>query len=202
MSLEVISDNTEAKRWYEMKVYTKVENDAGDAYSDEATAAGTAGYKYEEPGYNMQIVRHIKKEEDVDRSDLINMGVFKPTSGNATKRLRVRQETRGRTRITQTAEATLKQIASQEFQAEKGKMQVWKQMIMKEVALELQTVKELAEVQRVEVEVLKGQLQEMKLKSASLEKEIGLLKVKEQESGQQLGKSNSAIGKNQIQPIE
>ena len=185
-----------------MEVYTEVENDACDAYPHDATAAGTAGYEHEEPGYNMQMVRHIEEEEDADRSDLINMGVFKPTSGNATKRLRVRQETRGRTRITQTAEATLKQIASQEFQAEKGKMQVWKQMIMKEVALELQTVKELAEAQRVEVEGLKGQLQEMELKSASLEKEIGLLKVKEQESGQQLGKSNPAMRKNQTQPTE
>ena len=79
-------------------------------------------------------------------------------------------------------------------------MQVWKQMIMKEVALELQTVKKLAEAQRVEVEGLKGQLQEMELKSASLEKEIGLLKAKEQESCQHLGKSTLTMGKNQAQP--
>ena len=98
-----------------MEVYTEVENDACDAYPHDATAAGTAGYEHEEPGYNMQMVRHIEEEEDADRSDLINMGVFKPTSGNATKRLRVRQETRGMTRTSQTAKATLKQIASQEF---------------------------------------------------------------------------------------
>ena len=109
---------------------------------------------------------------------------------------------RGTTKTTKTVEAALKQIASQEFQAEKGKMQVWKQMIMKEVALELQIVKELAEAQRVEVEGLKGQLQEMELKSASLEKEIGLLKAKEQESGQQLGKGMPAMGKNQTQPTK
>lgn len=70
-----------------------------------------------------------EEEEDADRGDLIDMGIFKPTSGNATKRLRMRQETRGTTRATKTAEAALKQIASQEFQAEKGKMQVRKQMI-------------------------------------------------------------------------
>lgn len=69
----------------------------------------------------MQMVRHVDEEEDADRSELINMGVFKPTSGNATKRLRMRQETRGTTRI---AEATLKQIATQEFQAEKGNMEI------------------------------------------------------------------------------
>ena len=67
------------------------------------------------------------------------MGVFKPTSGNATKRLRMRQEARGTTSTDKTAEATLKQIATQEFQAEKGKMQIWKQMIMQEVAHKLQT---------------------------------------------------------------
>ena len=126
-------------------MYIKVENIAGDTYPHNATAAKTAGYKHEEPGYNMQMVCHIKEVENTHRSDLINMGVFKPRSGNATKQMRVRQETHGRTRTTQIAEAILKQIASQEFQAKKGKMQVWKQMIMKKVALELQTVKELAE---------------------------------------------------------
>ena len=185
-----------------MEVYNEVDNDAGDAYPHDAIAAGIAEYEHEEPGYNMQMVCHIEEEEDADRSDLIDMGVFKLTSRNATKRLRVRQETRERTRTAKTAEAALKQIASQEFQAEKGKMQVWKQMIMKEVALELKTVKELAEVQRVEVESLKGQLQEMELKSANLEKEIGPLKAKKQESGQQLGKGKPAMGKNQTQSIK
>lgn len=71
----------------------------------------------------------MEEEENADRGDLINMGVFKPTSGNATKRLRTRKETRGTNSATKTAEAALKHIASQEFQAEKGKMQVWKQMI-------------------------------------------------------------------------
>ena len=70
------------------------------------------------------MVRHVEEEEDADRSQLIDMGVFKPTSGNATKRLRMRQETRGTTSTDKTAEATLKQIATQEFQAEKGKMQI------------------------------------------------------------------------------
>ena len=46
------------------------------------------------------------------------------------------------TRNGKTAEVTLEQISSQEFQAEKGKMQIWKQMIMQEVAHELQIIKE------------------------------------------------------------
>ena len=181
-----------------MEVYNEVEDDAGDAYPYDATA-GAAEYEHEEPNYNMQMVRHIEDEEDADRDDLIDMGVFKPTSGNATKRLRMRQETRGTTRATKAAEAALKQIASQEFQAEKGKMQVWKQMIMKEVALELQTVKELAEAQRVEMKLLKEQVQEMEIKSETLERELGVLKAKEQKLGQHPGKYAPAM-KNPAQP--
>ena len=71
-----------------MEVYSEFENDAGDAYPYNTTVE-TAGYEREEPGYNMQMIRHIEEEDDADRSDLIHMGVFKPISGNATKRLRV-----------------------------------------------------------------------------------------------------------------
>ena len=184
--------------WWEMEVYSEVENDAGDAYPYDATA-GTAGDEHEEPHHNMQMVRHIEEEEDADRSDLINMGVFKPTSRNATKRLRMRQETRGTTRSSKIAEATLKQIASQEFQAEKGKMQNWKQMIMQEVAQELQSVKKSAEAQKVEMEKLKMQLQDMEVKSDALERELGFLKAKEEEPGRQPGKHAPGV-KSQAQP--
>lgn len=65
-----------------MEVYNDVENDAGDAYPHDAIAG-----EHDEPGHNMQMVRHsIEEEENADRSDLIDMGVFKPTTGNATKR--------------------------------------------------------------------------------------------------------------------
>ena len=56
----------------------------------------------------MQMVYHIKEEEDADRNDLIDMRVFKPTSGNATKRLKMRQGTRRITRATKAAKAALK----------------------------------------------------------------------------------------------
>lgn len=92
-------------------MYNKVGNDAGDAYPCDATA-GTAGHEHEEPEYNMQMVRHIKDEENADRDELVDLGVFKPTTGNATKRLRMRQETRGTTRATtragKSAEAVIK----------------------------------------------------------------------------------------------
>ena len=76
-----------------MEVQNEFKQDAGNAYLYDTTA-GAAGYKYKEPNYNMQIVRHMEEEEDADRGNLIDMGVFKPTSGNATKRLRMRQQTR------------------------------------------------------------------------------------------------------------
>lgn len=107
-----------------MEVYNEVENDAGDAYPHDATAADTAEREYDEPDHNMQIIRHMEEEENADRSDLIDMGVFRPTSGNATKRLGMRQEARETTRNTKTTEATLKLIANQEFQAEKGKIEI------------------------------------------------------------------------------
>lgn len=72
------------------------------------------------------MVSYIDEEENADKSQLVDLEIFKPTSGNATKRLRMRQETQGATRTGKNTEAILKQIATQEFQAEKGKMQIWK----------------------------------------------------------------------------
>lgn len=54
-----------------------MENDAGNAYPYDATAAGTARHEAEEPDHNMQLVRHIEEEENADREHLIDMGVFK-----------------------------------------------------------------------------------------------------------------------------
>ena len=186
-----------------MEVYNEVENDAndaGDAYPHDATA----GREHDEPGHNMQMVRHIEEEENADRSDLIDMGVFKPTTGNATKRLRMRQETREPTRNAKTTEATLKQIANQEFQTEKGKMEIWKQVIMQEVGHQLQTMKELAGAQKecfwVEMEELREQLHEMEIKSLRLEKELSLFKAKEEKLGEQLGKGTLGMKKNQAPP--
>ena len=172
-----------------MEVYNEVENDAGDAYPYDATA-GTAGHEHEEPGYNMQMVRHIEEEENADRDELIELGVFKPTSGNATKRLRTRQETRGTTRTTTTragksAEAVIKQFASQELRGEKEKMEGWKAIVMEEVARELQGIRraqeEAIEAQRqsfqAELERLEKAWDE---KSKLLEDEIKLLKNSKQ----------------------
>lgn len=69
-----------------MEIYNELENDAGNAYSHDATAR----YEYDEPGgHSMQMVCHIKEKENANRSDLIDMGVFKPTTKNTIKRLKI-----------------------------------------------------------------------------------------------------------------
>lgn len=50
-----------------IEVYNEVENNANDA--------ATTGRKHYEPGHNMQMVRHIEEEKNVDRSDLIYIRV-------------------------------------------------------------------------------------------------------------------------------
>ena len=71
-------------------------------------------------------------------------------------------------------------------------------MIMQKVMQGLQSVKELAETQKVEMKMLKRQLQEVEMKSDTFEKELGFLRAKEQKSGQQLDKP-SLETKNQAQ---
>lgn len=68
------------------------------------------------------------------------------------KRLKAKQETRVTTQASKNAEATIKQIATQELQAEKFRVKEWKQKAMSEIGRELQVIKmvhaEAMEVQR------------------------------------------------------
>ena len=97
-----------------MKRYNDVENDAFDVYKN-ATTGAAEGQKYKEPRHNLQMVCLIEKEEEADRNQLVNIGVFQLTIRNITKRLKIRQETHETTRAGKTVEATLKQIATWEF---------------------------------------------------------------------------------------
>lgn len=62
-------------------------------------------------------------EEQAEKNYLSNLGALKATSGNGAKRLKARQEMQMATRASKKAEATIKQIATQEFQAEKFRME-------------------------------------------------------------------------------
>lgn len=54
------------------------------------------------------MVRHIEERKKVDKSNLIQIEVFKPTCGNDTKRLKLWQKTP----IFKNTKATWKQIAT------------------------------------------------------------------------------------------
>ena len=131
-----------------MEEYEDIENDAFDAC--DATAATAGEQEHEALHQNRQVARQLELE--AERNQSVNLGVLKATSGNAAKRLKVRQETRATTKAEKSAEAAIKQIAAQELQIKKGRMQEWKQVVMQEVARELQAIKqahkEAIEVQR------------------------------------------------------
>lgn len=95
-------------------MYSKLENDAGNAYLGNTTAR-TVQKVYEYPHHNMQMVRHMIEEKNDNRSNIIQMSVFKPTNRNAIKWLRVWHKTH----ISKNAKVILKQIAIEQFQAEK-----------------------------------------------------------------------------------
>lgn len=69
-------------------MYNEIKNDTGDAYPYYATAE-MVGYKYEKPNHNMQMICHIKREENADRDNLINLGILKLIGENVSKRLRM-----------------------------------------------------------------------------------------------------------------
>lgn len=134
----------------------------------------------------LQIARQLELE--LERNQLANHRILKATSGNATKQLKMRQETHVATRVTKSAEAAMKQIATQELQVEKKRMQEWKQNVMLEVIRKLQVIKqahkEVMEAQResfqVELERIKKKLQMGETQSVGLENEIKTLEAQKQ----------------------
>lgn len=159
-----------------------MENDASDVC--DATASNAERQEHE--ALHREISRQLGVE--VERNQSVNLGVLKATSGNATKRLKMRQETLGTTRASKSAEAAIKQIAAQELQAEKGRMQEWKQVVMQEVARELQGIRqaheEAIEAQRhsfqMKLERVREKLQQVESRSTTLENEINSLKAQKQ----------------------
>lgn len=70
-----------------------------DIYLYNIITTKVAGPKYKS-GYNIQMVRHIEKEENIDNGDLVNIGVFKPMNRNMMKQLRILQEIHESTKST------------------------------------------------------------------------------------------------------
>ena len=193
-SLEAISRSAQAQRSCTMEEYEDVESDALVAY--DATAAITEG---QEQSQSPQITRQLELE--AERNQLGNPGVLKATSGNAAKRWKMRQETRATTRVGKSAEAAIKQMATQKLGAEKERMQEWKHVVMQEVARELHTIRqaheEAMEAQRcgfqMELEKVREGLRLVESRSKTLEYEISSLKGRKQVPDQRPTQDTPAI---------
>lgn len=80
-----------------MKKHNNVKNNVSNAYPHNTTTMITAK-KHKEPHYNMQLIYYKKEEKDANRSQLINIEVFKPLSRNTSKWLKMREKTQKATR--------------------------------------------------------------------------------------------------------
>lgn len=125
-----------------MEEYEEMENgapnalDAPDVFA--ATTTTPQGEDYEELSQSRQMVPWMGAESEINGMGI--RGILKATSGNATKKLK----TRAITRAGKSAQSIImKQIATEERQAEKGMMKEWKGKNMEEVACELQVIREM-----------------------------------------------------------
>lgn len=124
-------------------------------------------------------------EAGLGKSTSLNVGVLKGTSGNVTKRLGTRRETRVTTQSKNVA-TTTPQTAAQERQAEKFRMQEWKRKMMAKFAHEVQVIRgaqaEEMEAQRQGFErklsMMEERLELCEARSSSLTDEIHALKGK------------------------
>ena len=175
-----------------MEEYEDMENDASGA-PDATTVTG--GQEHEAASQKEQMIRQL--DVGVERNRFGNAGVLKAASGNVAKRLKMR-ETRVTTRAGKTVEAAAKQMATQELQMEKARMEEWKENVIREVAHELrgmrQAQEEAMEAQRrtfqVELEKVTEELERVKLRSTALEKEIKTSKAQKSAQKQNYAQKN------------
>lgn len=170
-----------------MEDYEEMGNNTPDALNatDAADVTTTAMMRHENEALfqSKDIARQL--EDEVGKNHRSSRGVLKVTSGNGAKRLKAKQETRVTTRASMNAEATIKQIASEELQTEKSRMEEWKRKVMAEVGRELQIIKtghgEAMEVQRhgfqSSLEFVKEKLELVESRSEVLEEELKALKA-------------------------
>ena len=160
-----------------MAGYEEMGNDASDASDAPAKTATPRGQEHEGSSQSGQMVPWIGVESETN--GLGDLGVLRATSGNATKRLK----TRAITRAGKSAQAIImKQIATEERQAEKGKMKEWKENIMQEVARELHVIREMhEEAMEAQRESFQLELERMGGKVQQLESEVKALKIPAQQ---------------------
>ena len=110
-----------------MEVHEDVEGNAFNAY--DASDALDATTAMEEDLSQPAQIEGI----EVEGNQLVSLKALKATSGNAEKRLRIRQETRSTINSGKTTGAATRPRATQERLVEKERMKAWKQVIMQEV---------------------------------------------------------------------
>ena len=192
-----------------MEEYEDIECDAPNASDTPDAPDVTTTMGEQENDLDRWMIRQA--ERGMEGKLVENSGVLKVTSGNAAKRLKSRQETRATTRAGKTAEAAVKQLANQELQIEKARMEGWKQMVMTEVALELQGIKQAyEEAMTIQRQTLQLELEKMKQKLEIVEGEVQLLKSRKSTLEKELAQSIHANTnrqntpqpgmKNQVQP--
>ena len=163
-----------------MEEYENIEGDVYNAFDtsdtpDTATTSG--GQENEVTSQNRRMICQL--DVGLEGKLVGNLGVLKATSGNVAKQLKMRQETRSITRVRKTAKAAVKQLATKELQVEKARMEGWKQMVMTEVALELQGIKQAhEEAMRIQRQSLQLELERIKEKLEIVEEEVRLLKCR------------------------
>ena len=102
-----------------MDEYNDMENDAPGASG--ATTETVERQEHEALRQTLQIARQLELETEIIQS--ANLGVLKATSGNATKSLKMRQETRVTTRAGKSAEAAIKQIRNSSWKGEDARVE-------------------------------------------------------------------------------
>ncbi len=161
-----------------MEEYEDIEGDAFDAFDasdapDATTPSG--GQENEVTSQNRRMICQL--DVGLEGKLVGNPGVLKATSGNVVKRLKMRQETRATTRAGKTTEAAVKQLATKKLQVEKAQMEGWKQMVMTEVVLELQGIKQAhEEAMGIQRQSFQLELKRIKEKLEIVEEEVRLLK--------------------------
>lgn len=106
-----------------MEMYEEVEGNAYNAGDARDPPDATAATRDENVNQSAQMTNQGGIEAEGNQ---LVMRALKQTSGNGTKRLRTRQETRSAINLGKTAEAVIKQMGAQERLGGKGKIKVWK----------------------------------------------------------------------------
>ena len=92
--------------------YDHMERDGFDAPNVTATAVTAIAGEHEHKTVSQegQVIRQLEAETEKSQTEI--NGALRPTSGNAAKRLKMRQDTYMTTRAGKTAEAAAKQMAA------------------------------------------------------------------------------------------